>query len=169
MEEVNIKEVEGTSVQEDFSIKMVIVGDSGVGVNLLIFLFKTFQKTNILNRFVRNTFYMDAKSTIGIELESKMFQIQDKYLKLNVWDTAGQERFKSVTHALYKGAKGAVIVFDVTREITFNNVDYWFKEIKESVHSKDMNLILIGNKCDLSEKREVTTEKGLEKAANMGK
>jgi small GTP-binding protein len=111
---------------------------------------------------------MDAKSTIGIELESKMFQIQDKYLKLNVWDTAGQERFKSVTHALYKGAKGAVIVFDVTREITFNNVDYWFKEIKESVHAKDMNLILIGNKCDLKEKREVSTEKGLEKAANMG-
>ena len=122
-----------------------------------------------MNRFVRNSFYTDAKSTIGIELESKMFQIQDKYLKLNVWDTAGQERFKSVTHALYKGAKGAVIVYDVTREITFNNVDYWFKEIKESAHARDMNLILIGNKSDLDEKREVSTEKGLEKAANMGK
>jgi Ras-related protein Rab-11A len=112
---------------------------------------------------------MDGKSTIGIELETKMFRIQDKYLKLNIWDTAGQERFKSVTHAFYKGAKGAIIVFDITREITFNNVDYWFKEIKESSHMKDMNLILIGNKSDLDERRQVSVEKGVEKATNMGK
>ena len=155
MEDVKIVEVVGNDYQEDFSIKFVIVGDSGVG------------KTNILNRYIRNAFYLDGKSTIGIELETKMFKIQDKYIKLNIWDTAGQERFKSVTQAYYKGAKGAIIVYDITRENTFNNIDNWFKEIKDSAMS-DMNLILIGNKSDLDDKRQVSTNAGIEKATNMG-
>jgi len=155
MEEVKIIEVVGKEHQEDFSIKFVIVGDSGVG------------KTNILNRYIRNAFYLDGKSTIGIELETKMFKIQDKYIKLNIWDTAGQERFKSVTQAYYKGSKGAIMVYDITRENTFNNIDNWFKEIKDSAMS-DMNLILIGNKSDLENKRQVSTIAGIEKATNMG-
>ena len=155
MEEVKIEEVDNHDHQEDFSIKYVIVGDSGVG------------KTNILNRYIRNSFYLDGKSTIGIELETKIFKIQDKYIKLNIWDTAGQERFKSVTQAYYKGAKGAILVYDITRENTFNSIDAWFKEIKESAIS-DMNLILIGNKSDLEDKRKVSINAGIEKATNMG-
>ncbi len=155
MEDYKIIEMDAFNHQEDFSIKFVIVGDSGVG------------KTNILNRYIRNSFYLDGKSTIGIELETKMFKIQDKYIKLNIWDTAGQERFKSVTQAYYKGAKGAIMVYDITKEISFNNIDNWFREIKNSAMS-DMNLILIGNKTDLNDKRQVSTNAGIEKAKNMG-
>jgi len=155
MEDVKIIEVDGHDQSEDYSIKFVIVGDSGVG------------KTNILNRYVRNSFYLDGKSTIGIELETKMFKIQDKLIKLNIWDTAGQERFKSVTQAYYKGAKGAIMVYDITRENTFNNIDNWFREIKDSAMS-DMNLILIGNKSDLEEHRKISTKSGIEKASNLG-
>ena len=155
MEEINIVELEGQNLIEDFAFKFVIVGDSGVG------------KTNILNRYIRNSFFLDGKSTIGIELETKMFKIQDKVIKLNIWDTAGQERFKSVTSAYYKGAKGAIIVYDITREISFQNVDNWFKEIKEST-SNDLNLILVGNKSDLSDKRQVSSKEGVEKATNLG-
>jgi hypothetical protein len=127
MEDVNIIEVVGNDHQEDYSIKFVIVGDSGVG------------KTNILNRYIRNTFYLDGKSTIGIELETKMFKIHDKYIKLNIWDTAGQERFKSVTQAYYKGAKGAIMVYDITRENTFNNIDDFIK-------SNDVDILYVAGR-----------------------
>jgi len=83
---------------EDYSVKIVIVGDSNVG------------KTNILNRFVSNDFSNDSRATVGVELSSKSYKINEKVLKLHLWDTAGQERFKSITSSYYKGAKGAMIV-----------------------------------------------------------
>lgn len=154
MDDIKILDLTGQNLNEDFSFKFVIVGDSGVG------------KTNILNRYVRNTFLLDGKSTIGIELETKMFKIHDKIIKINIWDTAGQERFKSITSAYYKGAKAAIIVYDITNEKSFKNVDVWFKEIKDST-KQDINVILIGNKSDLEDNRKIITKAGIEKASNL--
>lgn len=140
---------------EDYSFKIVIVGDAGVG------------KSNILTRFINNEFNMESKATVGVELSTKAYKIKDKVVKVHLWDTAGQERYKSVTAAYYKGAKGAMIVYDVTRPETFNNVDKWFNEIRE-YGEKNVTLMLIGNKSDLKHLRTIDTSKALEKATTLG-
>ena len=94
---------------------------------------------------------------------SKTYKIEDLVFKIELWDTAGQERYKSITAAYYKGAKGALVVYDVTSKPSFENVDKWMNEIKEK-SSKDLKLMIIGNKIDLVDGRQVTSEEGLEKA-----
>lgn len=138
------------NIEFDILFKMILVGDSGVG------------KTNILTRYTKDIFSFDSKTTLGVELGSKIFKINDHSIKLQIWDTAGQERYKSITCAYYKGAKGAIIVFDVARRDTFNNVDKWHEDILKC-GDKDICIILVGNKCDL-ESRFVTTEEAKEKA-----
>ena len=133
--EYKIEECDG-SEQEKFSIKIVLVGDSGVG------------KSNILNRFVNNEFVHDSKSTVGVELNSKSFIINNTVIKVQLWDTAGQERYKSLTSAYYKGAKGALIIYDLTKSESFKSVDKWFREIKD-YGEKNVVTLLVGNKCDL--------------------
>lgn len=150
----NIVEVE--DCHEDYSIKIVIVGDSGVG------------KSNILSRYVQNEFNQDSKATVGVELSTKTYQIGDQIVKVHLWDTAGQERYKSITAAYYKGARGAMIVYDITRPETFENVDKWFNEIRE-FGEKTVSIIMVGNKSDLKHQRGVETEKALEKASTLGK
>ena len=86
--------------------------------------------------------------------------------KIEIWDTAGQERYKSITAAYYKGAKGALIVYDTTQKESFENIDKWMREIKEK-SSKDMKLMIIGNKTDLKDERAVPTEEALEKAKDL--
>lgn len=135
---------------EDYSVKIVIVGDSGVG------------KSNILSRFVQNEFSNDCRATVGVELSTKSYSINGKIIKLHLWDTAGQERFKSITSAYYKGAKGAMIVYDITNKESFSHLDKWLKEINE-LGGKGINVIICGNKSDLEENREVSKEEGIEK------
>lgn len=134
--------------QEDYSIKVVIVGDSGVG------------KSNILSRFVQNEFSNDSRATVGVELSTKSYRIHGKVIKLHLWDTAGQERFKSITSSYYKGSKGAVVVYDITNPESFDHVNKWLSEIRE-LGGKNINAIVCGNKCDLVNKRKVSTEDGL--------
>lgn len=148
--EFNILEVDSTET-ESYSIKIVVVGDSGVG------------KSNILNRFVHNEFNHDSKATVGVELNSKSYKINDKIVKVHLWDTAGQERYKSITAAYYKGAKGAMIVYDITKHDSFKSVDKWYSEIKD-YGDKSLFPILVGNKCDLKHLRAVETNAALEKA-----
>jgi len=131
----------------DICMKLIIVGDSGVG------------KTNILNRFTKNIFNEDNKSTIGVEFGTKLLEIQNHTVKLQIWDTAGQERYKAITVAYYKGSKGALIVFDLTRKETFKNVLRWYTDIKQN-GEKDTCIILVGNKSDLEE-REVSFEEAM--------
>jgi len=126
----------------DLCLKLILVGDSGVG------------KTNILTRFTKNTFNYDNKTTIGVEFGTKIININDHVVKLQIWDTAGQERYKSITVAYYKGSKGALIVFDVSKKQSFDNVIKWFDDIKKN-GEKDLSIILIGNKTDLKD-REVS-------------
>ena len=138
----------------DLCIKLLLVGDSGVG------------KTNILTRFSKNEFNHNTKSTIGVEFGTKILNIKDHNIKLQIWDTAGQERYKSITVAYYKGSKGAIIVYDITRKESFNNILTWLNDIKNNA-DKDIVIILVGNKCDLID-REVSIEEGRKFAEMYG-
>ena len=137
-------------VEFDSLFKIILVGDSGVG------------KTNILTRYTKDEFSFDSKTTLGVEFGSKIYNIKDQNIKLQVWDTAGQERYRSITCAYYKGSKGAIIVFDVSRKDTFEHVERWHEDIMKC-GDKDIVLTLIGNKCDL-ETREVSSNEAQEKA-----
>ena len=136
-DDIKIEEVT-SDVKEDYKLKVVVVGDSGVG------------KTNLIKRFVQNQFSANTKATVGVEFLSKSYKINDQVFKIELWDTAGQERYKSITAAYYKGAKGALVVYDVTSKTTFENIDKWMSEIKEKA-SPDMKVMIVGNKIDLKE------------------
>ena len=86
----------------DFIIKMVIIGDSGVG------------KSNLLTRYSSDTFNKNSMTTIGVEFSSKTIMLESKVIKMEIWDTAGQERFRAITNAYYRGAGGCLLVFDIT-------------------------------------------------------
>ena len=135
----------------DMIFKIILVGDSSVG------------KTNILSRYLNNTFEETTKPTVGVEFNSKTYKIQDNIVKAQIWDTAGQERYRSITSAYYKGAKGCLLIYDITRKKTFDNIDKWISQFKESA-DKDLYIILIGNKCDLADVRQVSKEEAEKKA-----
>lgn len=150
-----IVEVKDVNDSDDFTIKLVLIGDSGVG------------KSNILSKYIGNIFTHDTKATIGVELASKTYMIKDKIFRIHIWDTAGQERYKSLTAAYYKGAKGAMLVYDITRSDTFDNIDKWYTEIND-YGDKDVIPILVGNKSDLNHLREVKQDTAMQKASNLG-
>ncbi|XP_009776623.1 ras-related protein RABA5a-like [Nicotiana tabacum] len=133
--------------KEDYLFKIVLIGDSAVG------------KSNLLARFARDEFYPNSKSTIGVEFQTQKMDINGKEVKAQIWDTAGQERFRAVTSAYYRGAVGALLVYDISRRPTFDSIGRWLNELQ--THS-DMNVvtILVGNKSDLKDAREVTTAEG---------
>ena len=135
----------------DMIFKVVLIGDSGVG------------KTNILSRYVRDDFSIDTKATVGVEFGSKIIRINNTNIKIQIWDTAGQERYKSITNAYYKGAKGAFVVHDISRKETFNSVEKWVDELKNN-GDEGVCILLIGNKCDLEEQRQISTEEALKKS-----
>jgi Ras-related protein Rab-11A len=142
-------------IEVDIIYKIILVGDTGVG------------KTKILTRYTKDEFSFDSKTTLGVEFGSKIYNINDNIIKLQIWDTAGQERYRSITCAYYKGSAGAIIVFDVARKETFENVDRWHEDIMRCA-DKDICIILIGNKCDL-EIREVKYQEATEKAKLLSK
>ncbi|XP_047972467.1 ras-related protein RABA5a-like [Salvia hispanica] len=140
-------QLQQTQQTEDYLFKIVLIGDSAVG------------KSNLLARFARDEFHPNSKSTIGVEFQTQKMTINGKEVKAQIWDTAGQERFRAVTSAYYRGAVGALLVYDISRRLTFDSVGRWLNELH--THS-DMNVvtILVGNKSDLKEAREVTTAEG---------
>ncbi|XP_065012623.1 ras-related protein RIC2-like [Musa acuminata AAA Group] len=131
----------------DYLFKVVLIGDSGVG------------KSNLLSRFTRNEFSLESKSTIGVEFATRSLTVDGKVVKAQIWDTAGQERYRAITSAYYRGAIGALLVYDVTRHATFENVERWLKELRGHT---DPNIVvmLIGNKSDLRHLVAVPTEDG---------
>ena len=139
----------------DILFKIILVGDTSVG------------KTNIINKYIKNEFREDFYATIGVEFSHKKFIVENRKIKAQIWDTAGQERYKAITRAYYKGAKGAFIVYDITRKETFDDVDKWRNELISSCN-QEITVMLIGNKCDLEDQREISKEQGEEKAKSFG-
>ncbi|KAI3519985.1 hypothetical protein L1887_09206 [Cichorium endivia] len=127
----------------DYLFKIVLIGDSGVG------------KSNILSRFTRNEFCLESKSTIGVEFATRTLQVEGKTVKAQIWDTAGQERYRAITSAYYRGAVGALLVYDITKKQSFDNVTRWLRELREHADS-NIVLMLAGNKSDLNHLRAVS-------------
>ncbi|GMK55570.1 hypothetical protein CspeluHIS016_0206260 [Cutaneotrichosporon spelunceum] len=139
----------------DFLIKLLLIGDSGVG------------KSCLLLRFCDDSWTPSFITTIGIDFKIRTIELDGKRIKLQIWDTAGQERFRTITTAYYRGAMGILIVYDVTDEKSFNNVRTWHAQIEQHA-SAGVNKILVGNKCDWDEKRAVTLEQGKALADEFG-
>ena len=135
--------------------KIILIGDAGTG------------KTNILTKFAHNKFEMQSSPTIGVELTCKQFSINKDKINAHIWDTAGQERYKSLTKSYFKGALGALVVYDIANKKTFENADKWIMELKDC-SDKKLSLILIGNKSDLENNRQVSKQEGEAKAKNNG-
>ena len=138
---------ENPDVNFNYLFKYIIIGDSAVG------------KSNILLRYIHDKFNDEFQSTIGVEFGAKNLKIEDKIYRIQIWDTAGQETFRSITRAYYKNSVCALIVYDITNKNSFQNIKSWIEDCKKQ-SPKTVFLILIGNKVDLEERRQVTYEEG---------
>ena len=144
------------SVKKPPCCKVVLLGDSGVG------------KTCIISRYISGAFDQNSPTTNGASYASKIVEIANKSVSLDIWDTAGQEKYKSLTKFFYKDAKVAILVYDITQKESFTNMkQYWYEQLKE-FGSKDIIIGVAGNKCDMYEKEEVTENEGKEFAEQIG-
>ncbi|KAF9913620.1 Ras- protein Rab-11A [Lobosporangium transversale] len=139
----------------DYLFKVVLIGDSGVG------------KSNLVSRFTRNEFNLESKSTIGVEFTTRSIQVDSKTIKAQIWDTAGQERYRAITSAYYRGAVGALLVYDIAKHTTYENVGRWLKELRDHADT-NIVIMLVGNKSDLRHLRAVPTDEAKQFAADNG-
>jgi len=131
----------------DYLFKLLLIGDSGVG------------KTCVLFRFSEDAFNSTFISTIGIDFKIRTIDLDGKKIKLQIWDTAGQERFRTITTAYYRGAMGIMLVYDITNEKSFDNIRNWIRNIEEHA-AADVEKMVLGNKCDMNDKRQVSCDRG---------
>jgi len=139
----------------DYLFKLLLIGDSGVG------------KSCLLLRFADDTYTESYISTIGVDFKIRTIELDGKTIKLQIWDTAGQERFRTITSSYYRGAHGIIVVYDVTDQESFNNVKQWLQEI-DRYASENVNKLLVGNKCDLTNKKVVDYSSAKEYADQLG-
>jgi len=141
------------SIKDEYSFifKIILIGPSGVG------------KSEILEKYIDNNFRGEREATVGVEFRTKTIQKDKDIIKLNIWDTAGKERYRSITSAYYKGAKGCLVVYDITNKSSFDNVDEFINIFKKEINNS-YSIILIGNKSDAEKERKVSKEEGKEKA-----
>ncbi|CAE6377498.1 unnamed protein product [Rhizoctonia solani] len=145
----------GENSAYDYLFKVVLIGDSGVG------------KSNLLSRFTRNEYNVESKSTIGVEFATRSINVDGKTVKAQIWDTAGQERYRAITSAYYRGAVGALLVYDISKHATYVNVTRWLKELRDHADS-NIVIMLVGNKSDLKHLRAVPTEEAKALAVEHG-
>ncbi|XP_045080591.1 ras-related protein Rab-12-like isoform X1 [Coregonus clupeaformis] len=129
----------------DYKLQIIIIGSRGVG------------KTSLMERFTDDTFCEACKSTVGVDFKIKTVELRGKKIRLQIWDTAGQERFNSITSAYYRGAKGIVLVYDITKQETFDDLPKWMKMI-DKYASEEAELLLVGNKLDCETDRIITKQ-----------
>ena len=144
----------GEETNYELLYKIIIIGDAAVG------------KSNILTRYIKNEFCQNQKSTVGVELGIKFIKIKGVNAKIQIWDTAGQERYRAITSSYYKGSHGCFIVYDITNQSSFDNVEKWYEHVQKEA-GKDISIILVGNKSDLENERKVSKEKGEDLAKNL--
>jgi len=145
----------GRDDEYDYLFKVVLIGDSGVG------------KSNLLSRFTRNEFNLESKSTIGVEFATRSISVDGRTIKAQIWDTAGQERYRAITAAYYRGAVGALLVYDIAKHLTYENVERWLKELRDHADA-NIVIMLVGNKSDLRHLRAVPTEEAKAYAERNG-
>ena len=138
-----------------YQFKYIIIGDAAVG------------KSCIMLNFLDKRFRPEHDLTIGVEFGSKIVEIKDIKVKLQIWDTAGSESFKSITRSYYRSAAGCLLVFDITRRESFANLTEWLNEARFNGNSS-MSIILVGNKSDLEDQRVISYEEGLRFAKDNG-
>jgi len=140
----------------DYLIKLLLIGDSGVG------------KSCLLLRYSDDSFTSSFITTIGIDFKIKSIMCGESKVKLQIWDTAGQERFRTITTAYYRGAMGILLVYDVSDEQSFTNVRNWMRQIDQNA-AENVTRILIGNKCDVDpSERKISPEQGKALASEYG-
>lgn len=144
--------MEGKEESYDYQFKLILLGDPSVG------------KSNLLLRYCKDEFNLESATTIGVEFGNRIVLIENKIVKAQIWDTCGQEQFKSIAKTYYKGAVGALIVYDITRRDTFLNVEKWYKDIKDNV-GPNIVVMLVGNKSDLTHLRAVKADEASSYAA----
>ena len=132
----------------DYIFKILIIGNSFVG------------KTKLLNCYIKNS--KETTSTIGLDFYTQRTNIDEKHIRIQFWDTAGQERYKSIISSYYYGAQGAFVLYDITDEKSFSDIDFWINDLKEKCDK--IIIVIIGNKSDLKEKRKIKKEDGEKKA-----
>ena len=131
----------------EYIFKIILIGCSSVG------------KSSILQRYIQKVFNSSYSCTIGVDFFMKSIDVGDKSIKLQLWDTAGTEKFRSITTGYYRGANAAFVVFDLTSRSSFDCLNEWIENYyKYSNPDAEKNVVLIGNKCDLVDKRDITEE-----------
>ena len=138
-----------SKAKPDYSFKFIVIGNAFVG------------KSNIIYRFTQGKFEEKYKMTINLEFSFKNLKINDKIYRVQLWDTAGQEEFQSISRGYYKSGVCALVVYDITNRDSFNNIGTWLEECKNNGPST-ISLVLVGNKTDLEDKRQITYEEGEE-------
>lgn len=132
----------GSDDSYNFVFKVVLIGESGVG------------KSNLLSRFTKNEFSHDSRTTIGVEFSTRTVQLDNYTIKAQIWDTAGLERYRAITSAYYRGAVGALLVYDISKHLTYESAERWLKELYEHA-DPHIVVMLVGNKRDLESLRTV--------------
>ncbi|XP_054909863.1 ras-related protein Rab-25-like [Poeciliopsis prolifica] len=145
----------GSDDSYNFVFKVVLIGESGVG------------KSNLLSRFTKNEFLHDSRTTIGVEFSTRTVQLDNFTIKAQIWDTAGLERYRAITSAYYRGAVGALLVYDISKHLTYESAERWLKELYDHA-DPHMVVMLVGNKKDLESLRTVPTEEAKDFADKKG-
>ncbi|XP_031135429.1 ras-related protein Rab-25b [Sander lucioperca] len=145
----------GSDEAYNFVFKVVLIGESGVG------------KSNLLSRFTKNEFNHDSRTTIGVEFSTRTVQLSGFTIKAQIWDTAGLERYRAITSAYYRGAVGALLVYDITKHLTYESVERWLKELYDHA-DPHIVVMLVGNKTDLESERSVPNEEAKDYAEKNG-
>ncbi|XP_035144108.1 ras-related protein Rab-41 isoform X1 [Callithrix jacchus] len=149
-----LKAAEGPEYQSPCKAKLVFLGDPSLG------------KTSIITRFMYDSFGCTFQATVGIDFLSKNMYLEDRIVQLQLWDTAGQERFHSLIPSYIRGSTIAVVVYDVTNINSFKETDKWVERVRAE-RGDDVVIMLVGNKIDLNNERQVTAEEGEEKSRNL--
>ena len=138
----------------DVKYKIIVLGESKV------------DKTQLIKRYTKDQFGGVYLTTVGMDFQDKIIELEDKKVRLQVWDTAGQERFRNVTKSYFQSSQGLVLVYDITDRESFEKLNFWVDNIKNNA-PENVKLILVGNKCDLANERKVSYEEGENYAKNL--